>query len=57
VTIKKARRILGKEVSGKTDEEVQEMINTVSLFADLALDVFYKMSPEERKKFAKPAGK
>jgi len=57
MTIKKARGILGKEAKGKTDEEVQEMIDTVSLFADLALDVFYKMSPEERKKFGKPAGK
>jgi len=57
MTIKKARKILGKLAKGKSDEEVQDMIDRVSGLVGLALDAFYRLSPEERKKFAKPAGR
>ena len=54
MTIARTRKILGKLAKGKTDEEIQDMIDRTSGLADLALDVFYSLSPEERKKFAKP---
>lgn len=49
--IKKAREIIGEINNQYTDAEVLNMIETARLFADIAIDMFSKMTPEERKKF------
>lgn len=49
--IEKARQILGEEAIGKTDEEIQKIVDTLKIFAHIAIDTFLKMTPEERKKF------
>ena len=49
--IKEARELIGDENTKYTDAEIQNMIETARLFADIAIDMFLKMTPEERKKF------
>lgn len=51
--IKKARELIGKTNTQYTDEQIQEMTDTMQTLADIIIDEFLKMSPEERKKFAK----
>jgi hypothetical protein len=51
--IKKARELIGKTNTQYTDEQVQEINDTMQTLADILIDEFLKMSPEERKKFAK----
>lgn len=48
MTIKEARKILKKEGEKMTDEQVQEFINSASLFSDIFFDMWQKMTPEER---------
>lgn len=49
--IKKAREIIGETNIQYTNTEILNMIKTARLFADIAIDMFSKMTPEERKKF------
>lgn len=51
--IKNAREILGKEAIDKTDEEIEKLIDTLKVFANIAVDTFMEMTPEQRKKFTK----
>jgi hypothetical protein len=46
--IKKARKILGKDGDGQTDEQIQEMINTAQLLAEISIDTILKMSERKR---------
>ncbi len=55
-SIKKAREILGQEYATKTDEEIQKILDTLQLLADIAIDTFVKMTPEQRKAFTKNGG-
>lgn len=52
--IKKARELIGKTNTQYTDEQVQEINDTMQTLADILIDEFLKMSPEERKKYEKP---
>ncbi|MFC1727619.1 hypothetical protein ACFL0Y_03800 [Patescibacteria group bacterium] len=38
--IQKARKLLGKKLEGKTDQEVQEFINRSSILMNLVIDSF-----------------
>jgi hypothetical protein len=49
--IKKARKVIGEENIKYNDDEILEMINTAKLFSDIAIDMFSKMTPEERKTY------
>ncbi|MFA5749999.1 MAG: hypothetical protein WC895_02140 [Candidatus Shapirobacteria bacterium] len=51
--IQKARKLIREENIRYNDEEILEMIDTAKLFSDIAIDMFSKMTPEERKKFSK----
>jgi len=51
--IKKARKLIGEENIKYNDDEILEMIDTAKLFSDIAIDMFSKMTPEERKNFIK----
>ena len=55
--IKKARELIGETNTQYTDEQVQEMTDTMETLADIIIDEFLKMPPEERKKFAKEKNK
>ena len=50
--IQKARKIIGKKDIKYNDKEILEMIDTAKLFSDIAIDMFSKMTPEERKTYA-----
>jgi len=54
MTIKKAREILGEEYANKSNEEIQQIIDSLTTLADIAIDTFVKMTPEQRKAFVKP---
>lgn len=47
--VKKARELIGEENIKYNDEEILKMIDTAKLFSDIAIDMFFKMTPEERK--------
>lgn len=51
ITIKEARELMGKNADKYTDEQVEEMVNTLSVLSDLAIDSWLAKTPEERKKF------
>ena len=53
MTIQRAREILEKDDGKYTDEEILEFINTADVLSDMALDKWFKMTPEERKAFDK----
>lgn len=55
--IHKARELIGETNIEYTDEQIQEMTSTMETLADIIIDEFLKMSPEERKKFAKEKNK
>lgn len=47
------RKILGKESKKYTDEQLVKMEETLRVIANLAIDQFMKLTPEERKKYEK----
>lgn len=51
MNIEEAKKILKGDIANKTDEEIQQTINTAQLLAEIAIDTFMKMTPEERNKF------
>ena len=51
--IKEMRRILGKESKNYTDEQLVKMEETMRVVANLAIDQFMKLTPEEKKKYEK----
>ncbi|MCB9813731.1 MAG: hypothetical protein H6772_04990 [Pseudomonadales bacterium] len=53
MTIKQARRILGKQSQDQSDDEVQESIDSGKVLADIIIDQYFKMSPQERKDWHK----
>ena len=40
MTIEKARKLLGKTVIGKTDQEIEKIISQASVMCDCLLEVF-----------------
>jgi len=53
MTIQRARALLGEKYAHHTDDEIQEILNTLSVIADIATDSLVKMTPEQRKAFKK----
>lgn len=51
MNIQKARKVLGKEGKNLTDEQISEEINTATVLADIFLDMWFEMTPEERKAY------
>ena len=51
--VKKSRKLLGKAGKDLSDEEVVDCENRMRMLADLIIDRFLEMTPEERAKFAK----
>lgn len=51
ITIQEARKLIGKGYTKYTDEQVEEIINTLYAVSDLAIDSWIAKTPEERKQF------
>jgi len=51
--VKRARKLLGKAGKNLTDEQIEREISTAEFLANIVIDKFLKLSPEERAKFAK----
>lgn len=51
MNIKRAREIFGKKISRLTDIQVEEMIRRDRGMVNVILEMFMKLTPEERKKF------
>jgi len=49
MTIQRAREILGEKYAKRTDEEIQQIVNTLEVLANISIDTVLKMTPEERK--------
>lgn len=49
--IKKARKLLGETYKTLADDEIEKIIHTGEVFANAILDIWFKMTPEERKKW------
>lgn len=57
MTIKEARKILGKDGEELTDDEVLGFVNTSGLLSDIFFEMLNKMCLEERNKFKKSSSK
>jgi hypothetical protein len=52
--IKKARELIGETNTKYNDEQILQINDSLTTLADIIIDKFLKMTPEERKKFSKP---
>lgn len=52
ITIEEARKLIGEGHTKYSDEQIEEIINTLYVISDLAIDSWISKTPEERKKFA-----
>ncbi len=53
MTVKRARELLGDELKTYSDEKVQDMINSLEVLADIAIETFKKLTPEQRREWIK----
>lgn len=53
MTIEEARKILGKDSSKYRDDEVEEVLGTLTVLADIAIDQWIALSPEEKEAWRK----
>jgi ABC-type iron transport system FetAB ATPase subunit len=53
ITIKEARKLIGKGDAEYTDQEIEEIIYTFTALSDVAIDSWLTKSPDERKEFIK----
>jgi hypothetical protein len=53
MTIKRAREIIGKDAESMTDEQLQEAMNALDAIAEMLIDNFMKLPPEEQAKWGK----
>lgn len=49
IDIDQARKTLGKKSENMTDEQVQQVINSLTRLAELVVDRVVSMTPHERK--------
>ena len=52
MTIEEARKLIGKGHTKYTDQQIEEIIGTLSVLSDLAIDSWLAKTPEERKQFS-----
>ncbi len=57
ITIKEARKLIGKEHSKYSDDQIEEIIYTFSALSDMAIDSWLAKTPEERKQFSQQLSK
>jgi len=53
MTVEEARKIIGKEARGMSDDQVSKMIDDMRFMTESMFDLFMKMSPKERLKYSK----
>lgn len=52
--IQKARELIGETNTKYTDEQILQINDSLATLADIIIDRFLKLTPEERKKYSKP---
>ncbi len=57
ITVQEARKLIGKEHTKYTDEQIEEIIYAFTALSDMAIDSWLAKSPDERKEFIKKIGK
>ncbi len=57
MTIQEARKLIGKNHTKYTDDQIQEIIYTFSALSDMAIDSWLAKTPEERKQFSQQISK
>ena len=50
ISLDKARKLLGKTGKNMTDQQVEKITNELTVLANILLDQWEKMTPEERNK-------
>jgi len=50
MTAEEARKIMGKKADKYTDEELLDVINTLTVLSDLAIDSYLKKRTDEKRK-------
>lgn len=53
MNIKRSKKLLGKAGKNLSDEEIIDCENKMRVLANIIIDKFLTMTPEERAKFAK----
>ena len=53
MTIKEAREMLGEAAAHMTDKQMQELMDSMTALADIVVDAFKNLPPEERAKYRK----
>jgi uncharacterized protein (DUF1778 family) len=53
MTIKEAREIIGEDAANMTDEQMQELMDSLDALADIVIDLYLSLPPEERAKYRK----
>ena len=53
MTIERARELLGNDEEKYSDDQIREIIINLETLADIAIETFKKLTPEERKKWLK----
>ena len=53
MTIKEAREALGEDAANMNDGQVQELIDSMTALADIVIDLYLSLPPEERAKYRK----
>ena len=50
MTIQRAREILGEKYAVHTNEEIQQIVNSLEILADISIETVLKMRSDESKK-------
>ena len=53
MTTSEARKLLGDDAKNMTDEQVQQAIRGLDLIAEMVIDLYLSLPPEERAKYRK----
>lgn len=53
ITLEEAKKTLGDTAKDMSDEEIIKVVESLTKFANILIDMFLDMTPEERKKFSK----
>ena len=53
ISVAEARKIMGKKADKYSDEQIVEMVGTLTVLSDLAIDSWLEMTPGARKKWMK----
>jgi len=53
MTTNEARKLIADEAKNMSDEQLREMMNALDAIAEMVIDLYLSLPPEERKKYRK----